>query len=208
MTTITIPRALLEQALDALDVSRRFVYQDSRPQVDTAFDALNNELAKPVEPVEPVAWMWQHKETGRTGFIEANLAKDWTKLNPRQPLVMPVYSHTPTPAWHDAPETIALKLELESAKDAYLNACKLVADMHAAAVGAMTGPRLGVVEDVAALKAELATAMKNAEKYRWLAEYLVSDDESYDDQIVAARTVKEIDRVVSAAIAKAEGGAA
>ena len=44
---ITIPRALLERALDALDMSRRFVYQDNRPQVDAAFDALRAELAKP-----------------------------------------------------------------------------------------------------------------------------------------------------------------
>ena len=41
---------------------------------------------------EPIAWMWQHDETGRTGFIEANLAKDWVKLNPRLPLVCPVYA--------------------------------------------------------------------------------------------------------------------
>ena len=61
-------RALLEQALEALDVSRRFVYQDSRPQVDAAFDALSAALAAPA-------------------------------TEPEQP------------AWHDAPEAIALKAE-------------------------------------------------------------------------------------------------
>lgn len=33
-------------------------------------------------------------------------------------------------------------------------ACKLVADMHAAAMGGMVGPALGVIEDIAALRAE------------------------------------------------------
>ena len=68
----------------------------------------------------------------------------------RAELAKPSTAH----AQHDAPETIALQLELESAKEDYLNACKLVADMHAAAVGEVTGPRLGVVEDVAAIKTE------------------------------------------------------
>lgn len=77
---------------------------------------------------------------------KADAVKQW---NERAPATAP-----PTPAWHDAQETIALQLELASAKEAYLNACKLVADMHAAAVGGATGPRLGVVEDVAALKTE------------------------------------------------------
>lgn len=36
----------------------------------------------------------------------------------------------------------------------YEEACKLVAYMHAAAMGKVTSPVLGVIEDVAALKAE------------------------------------------------------
>ena len=41
---------------------------------------------------------------------------------------------------------------------------------------------------------------KDAERYQWLAEYLVSDDESYDDAIVAATTVKEVDSVIDNAM--------
>ena len=37
----------------------------------------------------------------------------------------------------------------------YTGACQTIAEMHAAAVGAVTGPRIGVVEDVAAVRAEL-----------------------------------------------------
>ena len=43
--------------------------------------------------------------------------------------------------------------QIEALRDEYERACKLVADMHAAAMGAAVGPSLGVVEDIAALKA-------------------------------------------------------
>ena len=102
MTTITIPKALLEQALEKL--------LECWPKSDPCINGIRAERAKPVEQAEPVAWMWQHEETGRTGFIETSLAKDWAKLNPRQPLVMPVYKHPPTPSWHDAPTCAGLWL--------------------------------------------------------------------------------------------------
>ena len=41
----------------------------------------------------PVAWMWQHEETGRTGFVEADqLAMGWTASNPRLKVVAPLYT--------------------------------------------------------------------------------------------------------------------
>ena len=43
---------------------------------------------------------------------------------------------------------------------------------------------------------ELEQLRKDAERYRWLAEYLVSDDESHDDAIVAAMTVEELNAVI------------
>jgi hypothetical protein len=43
----------------------------------------------------------------------------------------------------------------------YESACKLVADMHAAAMGGVVGPAAGVVEDVAALR-------EDAKRFRWL----------------------------------------
>jgi hypothetical protein len=43
---------------------------------------------------QPVAWMWQHDETGRTGFVEANqLAMGWQSANPRLQIVAPCYTH-------------------------------------------------------------------------------------------------------------------
>jgi hypothetical protein len=44
---------------------------------------------------------------------------------------------------------------LKQMSDNYSNACKLVADMHRAAMGRVCGPRRGVVEDVADLRAAL-----------------------------------------------------
>ena len=54
-----------------------------------------------------------------------------------------------------------LMAEKEAFRLQYEAACKLVADMHRAAMGGSVGPVLGVVEDVAALR-------DDAERYRWL----------------------------------------
>lgn len=51
---------------------------------------------------EPVAWMWQHEETGRTGFVEADqLAMGWEANNPRLKIVAPLYTSSQVPdyAW-------------------------------------------------------------------------------------------------------------
>ena len=56
------------------------------------------------------------------------------------------------------------------------------------------------LQNGAALVAENEQLRKDAERYQWLAEYLVSDDESYDDAIVAATTVAELDYVTDAAM--------
>lgn len=52
----------------------------------------------------------------------------------------------------------------------YEGACKLVAEMHAAAVGKITGPRLGVVEDVAAIR-DLLIEARDAMKSNPIALY-------------------------------------
>ena len=56
------------------------------------------------------------------------------------------------------------------------------------------------LQNCAALVAENEQLRKDAERYQWLAEYLVSDDESHDDAIVAATTVAELDYVTDAAM--------
>ena len=54
-------------------------------------------------------------------------------------------------------------------RDDHSKACTLVADMHAAAVGEVRGPVLGIVEDVAALR-------QDALRYRFLRDKAWTDD--------------------------------
>lgn len=49
---------------------------------------------------------------------------------------------------------LAVEAERDKLRADYEQACKLVADMHMAAMGQRIGPVLGVVEDVAALRAQ------------------------------------------------------
>lgn len=48
---------------------------------------------------EAVAFMWQHDETGRTGFVEAGFDRaHWEKHNPRLHIIGPLYRHPVQPA--------------------------------------------------------------------------------------------------------------
>lgn len=48
---------------------------------------------------EPVAWMWQHEETGRKGFVEADqLAMGWEANNPRLKITAPLYTAPAVPS--------------------------------------------------------------------------------------------------------------
>lgn len=51
-----------------------------------------------------------------------------------------------------------LEDELQTQRRACDSACTTVAEMHAAAVGAVTGPIRGVVEDVADIRARMLAA--------------------------------------------------
>ncbi len=61
-------------------------------------------------------------------------------------------------------ELASARAELAEAKRDYLAACKTIADMHAAAVGEVRGPVRGVVEDVAALRAQVEELKAALEK--------------------------------------------
>ena len=72
------------------------------------------EQAETAPVQEPVAWMWQHDETGRTGFVDPwQVENGWQANNPRCKLVHPLYTR-PQPAdeWKNA--AIRLGEELSS----------------------------------------------------------------------------------------------
>ena len=67
-------------------------------------------------------------------------------------------------------------------KEAYIGACKLVAEMHAAAMGKICGPKLGVVEDVAevARRAKLWEKLhdsRSTEGFKLILKYCDEGDE-------------------------------
>ena len=107
MTTITIPKALLEQAMNMIPTATEKNIALKR--------ALRAELAKPVEPVEPDAWRTFDGEGGYMfrAYEDNEVYKEWwEKRNPHHKgWVEPLYLHPPTPAWCDAPEVAALKAE-------------------------------------------------------------------------------------------------
>ena len=134
---ITIPRALLEQALESLwQMTKKFNFErphesrlsDSNVRVSAhdAMNAIRAELAKPVERVEPItldqfraianrtATTYRHRsdpEKSSYAFVDGSSLDDfWRKV---------CEAIQTTPAWNDAPEVAALKAERDAAmKDA------------------------------------------------------------------------------------------
>ena len=73
--------------------------------------------ASPVVAGEPVWWMWQHDETGRTGFVDCwQVENGWQENNPRLRLVSRLYrTQQPTRAQAGAvPLTAAQKQQIHN----------------------------------------------------------------------------------------------
>ena len=63
-------------------------------QLDFICNTLRAALAEPEQ--EPVAWMFQHDETGRTTSIDKHqLDSGWELMNPRWRMVSPLFAHPP-----------------------------------------------------------------------------------------------------------------
>ena len=87
--------------LDALiaEYRKRIYPQDMQPRFKRAI--MRAAIAKwgpaPAVEEEQVGWMWQHDETGRTGFVNCGQVENgWQKINPRLRLVSRLYT-TPQP---------------------------------------------------------------------------------------------------------------
>jgi hypothetical protein len=84
-----------------------------RPTVHASDCAVHNEPAMPRGPCdcgvasslpppggEPTAWMWQHEETGATGFVQhasPDELRQWERMNRPRKIVTPLYA-SPLPA--------------------------------------------------------------------------------------------------------------
>ena len=73
--------------------------EETGARTTIAFLECNAELAALKQSQDkPVAWMWQHEETGRVGFtdIEQVTSGAHESLNPRLKLIAPLYTTAPT----------------------------------------------------------------------------------------------------------------
>ena len=67
-------------------------------QCRDAITAIKEALAQPEQ--EPVAWMFQHEETGRIMFVDAQQIEwGFEKGNPRLKKISPVYTTPPQRTW-------------------------------------------------------------------------------------------------------------
>ena len=63
--------------------------QDRKP---TAFETWQAAIEDYKASLVPVAWMWQHEETGNIGFIDQwQMDNGFEKGNPRLSIISPVY---------------------------------------------------------------------------------------------------------------------
>jgi hypothetical protein len=75
-----------------------FLTQYKLDTIDMAIAALTAQQ-EPQVTQEPVAWMWQHDETGAKGFIENATKKDlrqWERMNKPRRIIAPLYTTSPS----------------------------------------------------------------------------------------------------------------
>ena len=90
----------LKLALEALEADPLEMVADANGHMvflkDKAITAIKEALAQPKQ--EPVAWMFQHDETGRMNYVSNDGIHDPTMflgMNPRYTLVCPLYTTPP-----------------------------------------------------------------------------------------------------------------
>ena len=105
-------RELLTQALvlNGVWTRRQLDERFQFGKLDT--DALNVQSEQ--QQAEPVAWMYQHEETGRTAFIEMSEHKDgWKPSSSRMKLIGPLYTTPPQRPWVGLTDEEITELDME-----------------------------------------------------------------------------------------------
>jgi hypothetical protein len=112
MTTL---REAAQQALEALEESEQHYGSDSA--LRDAIQILRAALEQPEQ--EPVAWMFQHEETGRMNYVSNdgyNATGRFLEMNPRYALVCALYTHPPRREWRGLTDTERAAVQHESFK--------------------------------------------------------------------------------------------
>jgi hypothetical protein len=102
----------MKQALEALTYIYTETTADEDELIDKAITAIKEALSehamREVQRLgqeieqEPVAWMFQHDETGRMNYVSNDGIHNPTvflEMNPRYALVCPLYTHPPQRTW-------------------------------------------------------------------------------------------------------------
>ena len=104
MSAITIPRAVLEQALEWANNHGEIVFAGGGWKAVDGMNAWTQTLraALAQQEQEPVAWMLQHRDTGRKNYVSndgCNGPGRFLVMNPRYALVCALYTHPPRCEW-------------------------------------------------------------------------------------------------------------
>ena len=98
---VDMTQELLKLALEALetelsiDWTNNDEFNASAEKMHEAITAIKEALAQPEQ--EPVAWMFEHDETGRMNYVSNDGIHNPTmflEMNPRYALVCPLYAHS------------------------------------------------------------------------------------------------------------------
>ena len=115
----------LKMALEALEADELDMVDDGSGNMvfrkEQAIAAIKKALSEPEQ--EPVAWMFQHDETGRMNYVSNDGIHDPTMflgMNPRYALVCPLYTTPPQRTWVGLTDEERQDIALEVPIDAVL----------------------------------------------------------------------------------------
>lgn len=133
-----------------------------------AVEFLRRCLAKLGEvKVEPVAWEYR-TYTPESDTVNYHFTENFddTKRHDQYPMGLYTSDQVAAAVAKSEQRIAELEAENERLKADHEAACIIIADMHAAAMGEVTGPKRGVVEDVADVRSELNSTKEELETER------------------------------------------
>lgn len=163
-------------------------------EVVQAITAIDHAVAPVVLP-EPEAYLFQHEDTGQTMFVEAQQVEwGFEANNPRLQKISGVYTE----------EQVRELLDKAACTKSQTTAQEPFGYFKAEPFGwrdcAETDEGAIALYEAPQPQAD----GRDAQRYRWLIDYFISDRVDLDDAIVAAKTSEDIAKIIDAAIAAAK----